>query len=113
MNLNFPQTFSSIVINSDGDFDEEWKDFNCAPCDRQKLHSIFKLISYPITLFIEIGYVDKVYRDSYYTFFSNKHINFERNCKRLSIFRGVINQELLSDFSLLSEKNCKTPLLDL
>ena len=39
----------------------------------------------------------------HYTFFSNKHLIFEKNCKRLSLFKGKIPLESLSVFS--DEKN--------
>lgn len=104
MHSKFPPTFLSIVIETPDDFDRKWHDKNCTILDKKRLCSIFCLISYPITIFIEFDYVDKVYRDSYYTFFSNKHLVFERNCKRLSLFKGKINQELLLDFSAKNEE---------
>lgn len=35
---------------------------------------------------IEEYYVDKIYRDSYYYYYSAKHFNFDRNCKRVTLF---------------------------
>lgn len=61
----------------------------------------FKLESSDIlTLIIEHDYVDRQYRDSYYSFFSQKYSNFERNCLRLSFFEGELNHEdFISDIS--------------
>lgn len=39
---------------------------------------------------IEYPYVDKVYRDSYYTYFSSKHTSIKRDCIRISIFNRKI-----------------------
>lgn len=43
-----------------------------------------------ITFVIEEYYVDRVYRDSYYTYYSCKHFEYSRHCKRLFIFAGDI-----------------------
>lgn len=66
MHTKFPQTFSSITISSDDEFDEKWNDANCNGSDKNKLKQIFHLISYPVTICVEQDYVDKVYRDSLY-----------------------------------------------
>ncbi|MNU18950.1 hypothetical protein D3C71_71600 [compost metagenome] len=39
----------------------------------------------------ETEYVDKVYRDSYYHYYSSKLPNYKRNCIRLSFFEGKIS----------------------
>lgn len=43
-----------------------------------------------VTLIIENDYVDRQYRDSYYSYFSQKYSNFERNCLRLAFFEGEV-----------------------
>ena len=40
------------------------------------------------SLLIEEHYVDSVYRDSYYFFFSGKHTIYNRDCKRILLFEG-------------------------
>ena len=42
---------------------------------------------------IETNYVDKVYRDSYYHYYSSKLKIYKRNCIRISIFDGEIKAE--------------------
>jgi hypothetical protein len=42
---------------------------------------------------IETNYVDKVYRDSYYHYYSSKLNIYKRNCIRISIFEGEIKAE--------------------
>ena len=43
-----------------------------------------------ITMVIESDHVDRQYRDSYYSYFSQKYSNFERNCMRLAFFVGEL-----------------------
>lgn len=43
--------------------------------------------------FVEYPYVDKVYRNSYYNFYSSKLRKYRRNCIRISIFTTKINNE--------------------
>lgn len=43
-----------------------------------------------ITFVTEEYYIDRVYRDSYYTYYSCKHFEYSRYCKRLFMFAGKI-----------------------
>jgi hypothetical protein len=46
---------------------------------------------------IEYPYVDKLYRDSYYNYYSSKHLSYKRDCIRVSLFEGEISdQEFLN-----------------
>lgn len=45
----------------------------------------------------ETQYVDKVYRDSYYHYYSSKRKNYPRNCIRLSFFEGKIDENDFQD----------------
>lgn len=56
-----------------------------------------------ISVIKELHYVDKVYRDSYYDYYSTKLRFYNRNCIRLSFFDKGIN----SDFLLDNEQNIK------
>ena len=46
-----------------------------------------------LTFVSENPYIDKVFRDSYYTYFASKHQSMERDCIRISIFEGKLNEE--------------------
>lgn len=46
-----------------------------------------------ISIFVEFPYVDKVYRDSYYKYFSSKLGEYSRDCIRLSFFDGEIDDQ--------------------
>lgn len=62
---------------------------------------LFKLKrSDKITLVIENEHVDRQYRDSYYSYFSQKYSNFKRNCLRLAFFEGEVKYtDFMGDMS--------------
>jgi len=43
--------------------------------------------------YLEYPYVDKVYRDSYYNYFSSKYKIYNRDCIRISIFASAVKKE--------------------
>lgn len=49
----------------------------------------------------ETPYVDKVYRDSYYGYFSSKSQDYNRDCIRISFFSCEINDETFRDASIV------------
>ena len=104
MGVRFPQTFSAIEARSEADLDFLYKNPQYTKSDINRLKKIFTLTTYPLVIFIESEYVDKVYRDSYYTFFSNKHIIHERNCIRMSLFKGTLSSINIEDFSNANEE---------
>ncbi|WP_088341709.1 hypothetical protein [Robiginitalea sediminis] len=48
---------------------------------------------------IEYPYVDKVYRDSFYNYYSSKHFTYQRDCIRVSLFSEEITHEEFLDSS--------------
>ena len=50
--------------------------------------AIFNELSFPLTIIHDRNYVDRVYRDAYYSYFSNKHFDMPRNCQRLAIWQN-------------------------
>lgn len=50
-----------------------------------------------ISFIIEHPYVDRVYRDSYYSYYSTKMTLYPRDCIRLSIFENVLDPDLFRD----------------
>lgn len=46
-----------------------------------------------VCLYLEYPYVDKVYRDNYYHYFSSKYKEYKRDCIRVSIFSVSISRE--------------------
>lgn len=60
---------------------------------KNNIKDILDTIGYPLTIVCEYYYVDKVFRDSYYNYFSSKHFEIGKNCKRLSFFNREIQPE--------------------
>ncbi len=54
----------------------------------QSLKQIINLMPFPLTIVYEPYYVDRIYRDEYYTYYSKKHFGISRNTKRLIFFKG-------------------------
>ncbi len=52
-----------------------------------------KLLRKDLNCFIEYPYVEKVYRDSFYNYYSTKHNSTIRNCARISFFTNKISIE--------------------
>ncbi|MFL0102038.1 hypothetical protein [Tenacibaculum maritimum] len=46
---------------------------------------------------IEYPYVDKLYRDSFYHYFSSKHYSYKRDTIRVSLFKNEISEEMFLD----------------
>ena len=57
------------------------------------------------TFMQEENYVDRVYRDSYYFYFSGKHFCYDRFCKRIFLFANIFNKPLLDLTSAELEKD--------
>lgn len=57
---------------------------------------IYKKTNSAITIGIENNYIDRVYRDSYYMHFSQKHQEVSRYCKRLIFFKGIQSDNILN-----------------
>lgn len=56
------------------------------------LSEIGKLV--PITVYVEERYVEKVFRDTYYEYYSNKYAYYPRTSMRLFIFKAdILNEE--------------------
>jgi hypothetical protein len=62
-----------------------------------QLDGLLKQLKQNIWFVIERPYVDRHYRDTYYTFFSSKFKKTGRNCIRVHIFEGEITENDLLD----------------
>ena len=54
------------------------------------------LLDKQFTAVVEENYVDRIYRDSYYTYYSKKHQDYSRHCKRVLIFDGKLKDSFLN-----------------
>lgn len=52
---------------------------------------------FPLTIVYEPYYVDRIYRDEYYTYYSKKHFGISRNTKRFIFFKGCYYKESFLD----------------
>lgn len=46
-----------------------------------------------ITIYIEPIYIDRIHRDSYYSYYSENHLEISRYCKRVLFFENVIDDD--------------------
>ena len=58
-----------------------------------ELYKVFDELKEDLWVVIEYPYVDKVYRDSYYSYFASKHNAYARDCIRISFFSAEISHE--------------------
>lgn len=70
--------------------------------NRSAIYAVFRELTFPVTIVHDKYYVDRVYRDAYYAYFSNKHFEMPRNCQRLAFFSGKLGYE---DFLLGNDEN--------
>ena len=75
-----------ITLDSKEDIDELQKVITTFNERWMKL--LFNALKFPITIVYEKYYVDKLFRDSYYTYFASKHFEINRICSRLTLFEG-------------------------
>ena len=61
------------------------------------LSRVFRIHEF-ITVFIEDGYVDRIYRDCYYSHYSGKHIEYSRDCRRVFLFSNDC-RDAISDYN--------------
>lgn len=78
--------------NAIAEFTEKEFDFPLTET-KEKITTFLKSFKPALFTFIEYPYVDKIYRDSYYSFFSSKHKDYLRNCIRVSFFDKEINND--------------------
>ena len=58
---------------------------------RHTIHNHIERLDESLHVFIEAPYADRVYRDSYYNYFSTKLGNYPKHCIRLSFFDVVLD----------------------
>lgn len=86
---SFIEALSKTNVKSDSDM--EMSDF------LKPLKDIMVRIVPPFTVVLENNYVDRVFRDSYYKYFSSSHFDTSRSSRRLSFFQGTITSEEFFD----------------
>lgn len=105
--INFNErVIEAYILEKIEDFEAEKESFLSCICKADKeldtvltsrlignLKKIVEIMPFPLTIVYEPYYVDRVYRDEYYTFYSKKHFNISRNTKRLIFFGGCYQKK--------------------
>jgi hypothetical protein len=68
-----------------------------------RLDEMFDEMHQDLQVLIEYPYVDKVYRDSYYYYYSSKNQKYERDCIKVSVFDSSAQEGWFRDSSKLDE----------
>lgn len=64
---------------------------------RKWLVDLLIICEFPMTIILDNYYVDKVYRDEYYRYYSRMHFQISRNCKKIIFISGLyVEKELFS-----------------
>lgn len=61
--------------------------------DVKRINKLLDSIVDSAYIYFEMPYVDRVFRDTYYTFFASKYKQIPRNCIRVFIFKSNITEE--------------------
>lgn len=75
----------------------------------KKINDQLVTLRQDLTMIVETEYVDAVYRDSYYAYFSTKLKSYRRFCVRLSFFESIFSSA--DDFFTLDEKTIQNNYL--
>lgn len=59
-----------------------------------ELRKLLELLPRPFTIVQEFYYIDRSYRDAYYTYFSNQHFDIKRYSRRLSLIGGIVTRDM-------------------
>lgn len=97
-----PQMLETVTLDCENDFggflqivsetDSEMKNI-LSPVIEEGLKELVKLMPFPLTIVYDRYYVDSIYRDEYYSFFSKKHFGISRNTKRLIFIKNTHGQK--------------------
>ncbi len=74
---------------------------------RALLNQRFLTFKTDINVYYEYPYVDKLYRNTYYNYFSTKHKNYLRDCVRISFFNEKVDLNKLTSLTLKDEDDHK------
>ena len=69
-----------------------------------EIYNIFDELKDDIWVLIEYPYVDKIYRDSYYTYFASKHNHYFKTCFHT---KSLIIEGLTRNILLIASKSTK------
>ena len=58
-----------------------------------ELEKLLRNLPRPFTIIQETHHIDRSFRDTYYTYFSNQHFDVKRYSRRLSFIKGIITEK--------------------
>ena len=58
-----------------------------------ELDKLLKNLPRPYTIIQETHHIDRSFRDTYYTYFSNQHFDIKRYSRRISFVKGIITEK--------------------
>lgn len=64
-----------------------------------ELREILETLPRPYTIVQEHYHIDKIYRDTYYRYFSSQHFAVKRHSRRFSFYKGIIEEKHFYDMS--------------
>lgn len=102
-NTDIQKMIEQKVQNVLETFNNTFKENSSISIFSESLEQILNINGF-ITVGIELNYVDRIYRDSYYNFFSNLHEDFSRKCKRLTFFEGRESCKYLIGFAKVKKE---------
>lgn len=91
MQHHFIYSFSSATLDADKKEFYDKSDLVFDVEQKNRFEELLSQISLPFSIVLDNYYVDKVYRDSYYRYFSSKHYSLSRNCSRIAFFEGDVD----------------------
>lgn len=59
----------------------------------QELEKLLKKFPRPFTIIQEAYHIDRSFRDTYYTYFSNQHFDIKRHSRRISFVKQIITEK--------------------
>ncbi len=86
------ETFTIIHVKDHTDDTVLIDQLNLGRCSKT-IKTILGRLDHPLSIVLEKDYIDSSYRDVYYNYYSKKLTSFERNCKRLVLFGGLLDSE--------------------
>ncbi len=89
------ESFIGDLVDSK-DFVKHFSEYSAHVSDKAVKILLDLLIDKQFTAVVEEKYVDRIYRNSYYTYYSTKHLDYNRYCKRVLIFDGKLQDTFLN-----------------
>ena len=119
------QMVETFVLDCKEDFNDIGKEsFIQSACEKDKelkeiltksiikgLSELINVMSFPLTIIYDNYYVDSIYRDEYYSFFSKKHFEISRNTKRLIFVKNKHEKEEFLDNNSIEHKKIEEDLI--